>query len=250
VIAGINKEKAVQHSWTAFLLLVPLRISHILAMFFDGPSTPFSGTLSVVNLLQLYRSKRFLLLFLLLGSLSGRSRGAANASPELQVSPCSRVSLSASYLAELKPGTGPSYHFRLSNDTEHPIVLARPVPTSAHWFTRDGEHWYWRASVGGGGSLVDAMVPNGKMFVYQATQPLNPSQILKVAAHSVAEWEEAVKENPTLEFKPSCSICNHPADREFRAIFAYAYLPMPADKPLGLLPCGIRSTPVDVPPIR
>jgi hypothetical protein len=203
-----------------------------------------------VNPLHLLRSKQLPLLLFLTGSLSTHFGGAATANPELQVAPCSRISLSASYLAELKPGAGPTYHFRLSNDTEHPIVLAKPVPSSAHWFTRDGEHWYWRASVGAGGSLVDAMVPNGKMFVYQATKALDSGQILKVAAHSVVEWEEGAKQNPALEFKPSCSICNHPYDREFRAIFAYAYLPLPAEKALGLLPCGIRSSPVDVPPIR
>ena len=218
-------------------------------MLFNDPSAPFSDRLSIVNPPHLLRTKKILFLLVLLSSLSAHSGGAATANPELQVGPCSRISLSASYLAELKPGAGPTYHFRLSNETERPIVLARPVPSSAHWFTRDGEHWYWRASAGGGGSLVDAMAPNGKMFVYRATQPLAPSQILKVAAHSVVEWEEGARENPALEFKPSCSICDHPSDRDFRAIFAYAYLPLPADKSLGLLPCGIRSSPVDVPPL-
>ena len=203
-----------------------------------------------MNPLHLRSSKKLPCLLALVVLLSVQRGGAAAANPELQVAPCARVSLTASYLAELKPGAGPTYHFRLTNETEHPIVLARPIPSSAHWFTRDGEHWYWRASAGGGGSLVDAMVPNGKMFVYRATQPLAPSNVLKVAPHSTTEWEEGAKDNPALEFKPSCSICNHPEDREFRAIFAYAYLPLPEDKALGLLPCGIRSSPVDVPPIR
>jgi hypothetical protein len=203
-----------------------------------------------VNPFHLLCNKKVPGLLVLTALLSAHQSGAAAANPELQVAPCARISLKASYLAELKPGAGPTYHFRLSNETEHAITLARPVPTSAHWFTRDGEHWYWRASAGGGGSLVDAMAPNGKMFVYRATRPIEPSRILKVAAHSTTEWEEGAMENPALEFKPSCSICNHPSDREFRAVFAYAYLPLPQDKPLGLLPCGIRSSPVDVPPLR
>jgi hypothetical protein len=189
--------------------------------------------------------------FLLLPSLWVASLGRAYAAaPESQVPPCSRISLSASYLAELRPGAGPTFHFRLRNDTNLAIVLAKPVPTSAHWFTRDGEHWYWRASAGGGGSLVDAMSPNGKMFVYRATRRLDPNQILRVVAHGSAEWEQGAKDNPALEFKPSCSLCDHPQDREFRGIFAYAYQPLPQDQSLGLLPCGIRSSPVDMPPIR
>lgn len=203
-----------------------------------------------MNPSHLLWDKKLPCLLLLTALLSAHQGVAAAPNPELQVAPCAHVSLSASYLAELRPGAGPTYHFRLSNESDHAIILARPVPSSAHWFTRDGDHWYWRASAGGGGSLVDAMAANGKMFVYHAVRPIEPSQILKVAAHSVTEWEEGAKENPALEFKPSCSICNHPADREFRAVFAYAYLPLPQDRLLGLLPCGIRSSPVDVPPLR
>ncbi|HVJ06844.1 MAG TPA: hypothetical protein VM554_00520 [Acidisarcina sp.] len=124
------------------------------------------------------------------------------------------------------------------------------MPTSAHWFTRDGEHWYWRASAGGGGSLVDAMSPNGRMFAYRATRRIDASQLLRVPPHSQVEWEQGPHDNPALEFKPGCALCNHPEDREFRAIFAYAYLPHPQDRSIGLLPCGIRSSPVEMPPIR
>jgi hypothetical protein len=193
--------------------------------------------------------KRFFLVALFFVSVAkGGTVGSTR--PEFQVSPCPHITLSASYLAELRVGQGSSFHFRLSNDTSNQIRLAKPVPTSAHWFTRDGQHWYWRASAGGGGSLVDAMSPNGKMFVYRATRRVEASQILEVPPHSVVEWEQGAKENPVLEFKPGCAMCSHPDDREFRGIFAYAYLPMPEDKSLGLLPCGIRSTPVDLPPIR
>jgi len=104
--------------------------------------------------------------------------------------------------------------------------------------------------VGAGGSPVDAMAPNGRMFVFRATKRVDPGQILRVPAHGTAEWEQGAKDNPALEFKPSCKICDHPQDREFRGIFAYAYQPMPQDHSLGLLACGIRSSPVDMPPIR
>lgn len=191
-------------------------------------------------------TRAFLFLFLF-GAQCGRS---SSTPPESHVVPCSHIKLSASYLAEARPGSGPTYHFQLTNDTNHSIVLVRPVPSSAHWFTRDGEHWYWRASAGGGGSLVDAMSPNGRMFVYQATKPVDPAQLLRVAAHSQVEWEQGPRDNPALEFKPGCALCSHPADREFRAIFAYAYMPLPQDRSMGLLPCGIRSTPVEMPPIR
>jgi hypothetical protein len=237
-------------SMSLFPFGIPSPNPDILPLIFQAGSALISGRLTLVNPLHLLSSKKLPCFFVLIVLFFAHRGGVAAASPELQVPPCARISLTASYLAELKPGTGPTYHFRLSNETEHAIVLARPVPSSAHWFTRDGEHWYWRSSAGGGGSLVDAMAPNGKMFVYRATQALASDKILKVAPHSTMEWEEGAKDNPALEFKPSCSICNHPSDREFRAIFAYAYLPLPQDKTLGLLPCGIRSSPVDVPPIR
>lgn len=187
----------------------------------------------------------------LLVSLSATHGGQASPiHPESQVAACSKITLSASYLAEAKPGSGPTYHFRLFNGMGHAIVLAGPVPSSAHWFTRDGEHWYWRASAGAGGSLVDAMSAHGKMFAYRGTKRVDPSQLLRVAAHSQVEWEQGPRENPALEYKPGCALCNHPDDRDFRAIFAYAYLPLPQDRSIGLLPCGIRSTPVEMPPIR
>lgn len=202
-----------------------------------------------MSLFRIFR-KPYVLLFLLSSIYSATLGRASAAPPGSQVSPCLHIRLSASYLAEVRPGAGPTFRFRLSNDTPRAIVLVKPIPASAHWFTRDGQHWYWRASAGGGGSLVDAMSPNGKMFVYRATKRVDPSQILRVSAHATAEWEQGAKENPALEFKPSCTLCAHPQDREFRGIFAYAYQSLPQDRSLGLLSCGIRSSPVEMPPIR
>ena len=203
-----------------------------------------------MNPLHLRSSKKLPCLLALVALLSVQRGGAAAANPELQVAPCARVSLTASYLAELKPGAGPTYHFRLTNETEHPIVLARPSPAA-----RTGSPGM--ASTGIGEPLPGVAdpwstpwFPTGRCLFTGRPSHSHPAMILKVAPHSTTEWEEGAKDNPALEFKPSCSICNHPEDREFRAIFAYAYLPLPEDKALGLLPCGIRSSPVDVPPIR
>jgi len=88
------------------------------------------------------------------------------------------------------------------------------------------------------------------MFAFSSARRVDPSQILRVAPHSNVEWEQGPRENPALEYKPGCAKCNNPSDRDFRAVFAYAFLPPPQDRGLGLLSCGIRSTPVEMPPIR
>lgn len=175
---------------------------------------------------------------------------AANGIPGPTVASCTRVTLDANYLAELKPGAGPSFRFLLRNDTDAPIKLAEPVPTSAHWYAREGLSWHWRASNGAGGNPVDATQPEGKMFAYRPTRGAKPASYLTVPAHGEQEWVQPVHEYPILEFKPSCARCNHPTDREYRVIFAYAYLPSPDEAGLGLIPCGLRSRPVDVPPAR
>lgn len=60
-------------------------------------------------------------------------------------------------------------------------------------------------------------------------------------------WIEGPEENPVLEYQPGCAQCSYPGEREYQVIFAYAYLPA-AGQETGLLPCGLRSAPVPMPP--
>ena len=43
-------------------------------------------------------------------------------------------------------------------------------------------------------------------------------------------------------------MCNYPGEREYQAVFAYAYLPGPGEHAPDLLQCGLRSDPVPMPP--
>ncbi|MGC2605614.1 MAG: hypothetical protein WA419_08660 [Silvibacterium sp.] len=162
---------------------------------------------------------------------------------------CSRqIVFSASYLAELKPGNGPGYLFRIENNTARPIRLAEPVPSSAHWYARVGNKWLWRASTGSGGSYVDAINERGPVFAYQPkTIPANPTYIT-VPAHGKYEWTAGDRGNAALAYRPGCEHCNYPGEREYKAVFAYAYLPPVEQHEEGLLPCGLRTALVDMPP--
>ena len=181
-------------------------------------------------------------------------RGSETPHSTLSVLPCSHVSLSASYLALVRePGSSPGsiraspgFDFVLRNDTDEPIKLAQPIPTSAHWYAQVGGRWLWRASSGGGGSLVNALRENGAMFAYRATAPAR--QYLIVMPHEKHEWVVSVLSNPALVYQPGCARCRNPGESEYRAIFAYAYLPAPAEQGEKLLACGLRSSPVVMPP--
>ena len=59
----------------------------------------------------------------------------------------------------------------------------------------------------------------------------------------------ASRDHPAIAYRPSCAICNYPGEREYRAVFAYAYVPHPQEHTDGLLACGLRSTPVVMPPL-
>lgn len=162
---------------------------------------------------------------------------------------CSRrIVFRASYLALLKDG--PGFLFRIENHTGKPIHLAEPVPSSAHWYARVGNKWLWRASSGSGGSYVDAIDEHGPVFAYQPkTAPAEPKYIT-VPAHGSYEWTSGERENPALAYRPGCQHCNYPGEREYKAVFAYAYLP-PVGQPEAqkqLLPCGLRTALVDMPP--
>jgi hypothetical protein len=162
---------------------------------------------------------------------------------------CSHIDLSASYLAEAEPGKGPGFVFVIKNDTNKDIRLAEPVPSSAHWYAHVGEKWLWRASSGSGGSFVDAYNEKGEVFAYQPKEPPQHPEYVTVPAHGSHEWTETVRDHPSIAYRPSCAICNYPGEREYRAVFAYAYVPHPQEHTDGLLACGLRSTPVVMPPL-
>jgi hypothetical protein len=162
---------------------------------------------------------------------------------------CSHITLTASYLVEAEPGKGPGFVFVIKNDTNKNIRLAEPVPSSAHWYAHVGSKWLWRASSGSGGSFVDAYNEKGEVFAYQPKEPPAHPEYLTVPAHASQEWTETVREHPAIAYRPGCAICNYPGEHEYRAVFAYAYLPHPQEHADGLLTCGLRSEPVVMPPL-
>jgi hypothetical protein len=168
--------------------------------------------------------------------------------PGPYVAPCAGITLSANYLAEIGPLHGPGFQFRIENHTASEIRLEQPVPSSTHWYARVGGRWYWRASAGSGGALVNALSEHGLMFAYRPPAPPDHPSYLVVAAHGAQEWSEPMLENPTIAYRPSCAHCNYPGESEYQAVFAYAYLPAPREDAHGLLRCGLRSQPVPMPP--
>ena len=162
---------------------------------------------------------------------------------------CGRqIVFTAHYLAESKAGEGTGFLFRLENNTPKPIKLADPVPSSAHWYAQVGKRWLWRASSGRGGAYVDAVNERGPLFAYQPSSAAENTKYVTVAAHGNYEWEQRVPGNPVLEYRPSCALCNYPGEHEYKAVFAYAYLPPVQEHVDGLLACGLRSNLVIMPP--
>lgn len=199
------------------------------------------------------RVQRFVVAMLLAGvSAAGTAAGTVRR-PGPDVLPCRGVTLTASYLAEAAPGSGPEagpgFLFRIDNATGKEIRLEQPVPSSAHWYALVGNRWLWRASAGRGGALVDAVRERGPMFAYQPPgAPAHP-EYLVVPAHGSRQWSEAMRDNPAIAYRPSCAMCNYPGEREYKAIFAYAYLPSATEVAPELLRCGLRSDPVPMPPV-
>lgn len=177
-------------------------------------------------------------------------RVAAAKHPGPYVPLCSRqILFTASYLAEKTPGDGPGYLFRIENNTPHAVTLAQPVPTSAHWYARVGAKWLWRASSGSGGSFVDAVNERGPVFAYQPRESGSDPVYITVPAHGKYEWTADEHDNPALSYRPGCERCNYPGEREYKAVFAYAWVPPPGAKPgKGLLTCGLRTALIDMPP--
>jgi hypothetical protein len=184
-----------------------------------------------------------------LSVLSTSADSAVTHHPGPYVPLCSHISLSASYLAEAEPVKGPGFLFVIKNDTNKDIRLALPVPSSAHWYAHVGAKWLWRASSGSGGSFVDAYNEKGEVFAYQPKNPPQNPEYMIVPAHASHEWTETMHDHPEIAYRPGCAICNYPGEREYRAVFAYAYVPHPQEHAEALLPCGLRSSPVVMPPL-
>jgi hypothetical protein len=197
------------------------------------------------------RTLRILLPLLIFGFSAALTVSAAVHTPGPTVPLCSKqIVFTASYLAETKPGEGIGFLFRIENNTAKPIKLADPVPSSAHWYARAGNRWLWRASSGQGGSYVDAVNERGPVFAYQPKSVAADPHIITVPAKGNYEWVAHEHDNAALAYRPGCAICNYPGEHEYKAVFAYAYLP-PADEHANdLLPCGLRSNLVIMPPKR
>ena len=162
---------------------------------------------------------------------------------------CSReIVFTASYLAETEHGKGPGFLFRIDNGTAKAITLIEPIPSSAHWYARVGARWLWRASSGAGGSYVDAINEKGPVFAYQPKEPPADPKYVTIAAHGHFEWTASEREIPALAYRPGCARCNYPGEYDYKAVFAYAYLPPPQLHNDGLLLCGLRSNLVPMPP--
>lgn len=171
-------------------------------------------------------------------------------SPRPVVPQCGHVSLSAAYLAQVAPLQGPGFLLTLTNDTDQWIKVAKPFPTSTHWYAQTGTGpWLWRASSGSGGALADALRDRGPLFVYDSAAGL-PAQYLSVGPHQHLEWVESMQDNPALRFRPGCQRCSNPQDERYRAVLAYAYRPPRGVEVDGLLSCGLRSSPVVMPPLK
>lgn len=180
-------------------------------------------------------------------ALSTAAAGASHARTTVPL--CSRsIRFSARYLAEVRPGAGPGFLFRIENHTSRPIRLAEPVPSSAHWYARVGRKWLWRASSGSGGSYVNAINERGPVFAYRPQAASSDPHYITVPAHGKYEWAAGEHDNPTLAYKPRCAHCNYPGERDYKAVFAYAYLPPLGQKVKDLVTCGLRTNLVDMPP--
>lgn len=168
------------------------------------------------------------------------------------VAQCRGVTLNAAYLAQISPTDGPGFLLVITNSTDQPVKLARPFPTSAHWYAQAGGRWMWRASTGSGGALANAMADeHGPLLAYPpATTAAEPVEYVTVGAHQTLEFVESMKSNAVLQFRPGCERCRNPNDERYRAVLAYAYLPAPTSSEPGLLACGLRSGPVVMPPLK
>jgi hypothetical protein len=195
------------------------------------------------------RLLRMVPLLLLLSWSAGATSADTQRRPGPYVLPCAGVTLQANYIAETGGAAGPGFAFHIENKTGKDIRLEQPVPSSVHWYARVGLRWLWRASAGRGGALVDALRENGPMFAFRPSAAPEHAEYLTVHAHGSQDWVVSMRDDPAIQYRPSCARCNYPGETEYQAIFAYAYLPNPEEHAPDLLHCGLRSSPVPMPPV-
>ncbi len=187
------------------------------------------------------------ILFVLSTSLN---TAATRLSPSA-VPQCAGVTFNASYLAQVSPSEGPGFLLIITNNTNQAIKLAKPFPSSAHWYAQTGTGpWLWRASSGSGGALVNALEEHGPLLVYAAPAAASGTENLTVQAHQHLELAESMQASPILRYRPDCERCKNPKDERYRAVLAYAYRPNTGSMEKGLLPCGLRSGPIIMPPLE
>jgi hypothetical protein len=162
---------------------------------------------------------------------------------------CRDVVLTAAYLAEEKPGSGPGFYLQIENRRNEPISIAKPAPLSVHWYARSGGHWLWRASSGEGGSLVNALREKGQVFAEKASANNAGTDVRTIAPHSTYSWSVFTGQFPDLRYRPGCQHCAYVGEEHYQAVLAYAYLPAAGASARPLLRCGLRSQPVVMPPL-
>ena len=211
------------------------------------PPTLYSRTVSSrFNFLLLFIIAAFLMMAMPAG-LSKPTRQRAQTVPQ-----CMTVHLKAAYLAQVTPSEGSGFLLTITNDTDQPIRLVTPFPTSAHWYAQTGSGpWLWRASAGSGGALENAQKGQGPLVVYPM-QPTasKPAEYLTVSPHQHLEVAESMRSSPILRFRPGCERCSNPQDERYRAVLAFTYLPAPGSSETNLLACGLRSGPIVMPPLE
>ncbi|RRA47738.1 hypothetical protein D1Y84_04935 [Acidipila sp. EB88] len=160
------------------------------------------------------------------------------------VAQCRDVSLHAAYLAEEKAGEGAGFLLSIRNDRASAIEVADPMPLGVDWYAGNGSSWQWRASSGYGGSLLNALDPKGRMFVYSSATGVSYRTI---APHAEYSWPVFSKSSPNVLYRPGCQHCGYQGEEQFRAVLSYAFTVGAAAHPPDLLNCGLRSGPVVMP---
>lgn len=161
---------------------------------------------------------------------------------------CSDVTMQASFLVEEKPAQGSGFLVTIHNDRPQAIAIRQPTPLGIHWYAVSGSRLTWRASSGSGGSLVNALRPDGPLFATEQEDPA-ATQSVTIPAHATYSWSIFSAQAPALRFRPGCEHCNYQGEEQFRAVLAYAYLPGSQQGDSSLLRCGLRSKPVIMPPL-
>ncbi len=164
---------------------------------------------------------------------------------------CRDVKLHASYLVEEAPGQGPGFLLTLENGRTAAVSVPDPVPLGIDWYAAEGGAWSWRASSGSGGSLVNALDSKGRLFATLARPGSSPQRIRTIPAGGQLSWTVRMRAEPSLAYRPGCEHCAYSGETRFRAVLAYAYLPAgPVAVQEPLLGCGLRTAPVDMPPLE